>query len=123
MNNNKVGMVGIGRVVNGRITFTDASGKGFSRPVVKEVVKEEVIAPVVMAKKEKEEIVLDIPDFMKNRKRKPAPKNNVVEVQFRQHEEEEEEDRVVQFVDNMEAAIKNKIYNSRVFKYFFDVEE
>lgn len=64
---NKIGMVGKGRVVNGRIVFTEVlTGKGFSANVSKPVVRHEpaIKNEVIVAKE-----VIDVPNFIKNRKR------------------------------------------------------
>lgn len=76
-------LIGIGKVQNGRIMFSTVEGKGFSRPVsspaieVKPVVR---TAPAIKPNPVYMVEELDVPEFMKNRK--PAPKGEVIEVDF-----------------------------------------
>lgn len=127
---NKTGMVGVGRITNGVMTFTDATGKGFaksiSRPAapIQETIKEEV---VVTVKTE----VIDVPDFLKVaiQKRKQE-QNKVVYVNFNKGEEVEVEeetedigDKLVEVLDNAADAVKKVIKRNPVFKYFFGEEE
>jgi hypothetical protein len=74
MNNTKIGMVGKGRVVNGRIIFTEVlNGKGFNTAVstsnrpVAEV--KPAVTPVVRREPavRNEVSMIDVPSFMKNR--------------------------------------------------------
>jgi hypothetical protein len=96
-------------------------------PVIEE--KKETI---VMAEKKNETI--EVPEFMKSysaRRRmevkaraeeEAKEANKVVYVDFGK-EEEEETDPVVDFVDKIESAVRKKVRNSRIVKFFFDVED
>jgi hypothetical protein len=65
----KIGMVGMGRIQNGVMVFTDATGKGFATKLNKPVVRHE---PAIKNEVHTVEEALDVPDFMKNRKKEIA---------------------------------------------------
>jgi hypothetical protein len=115
---NKLGMVGMGKVTNGVITFVDATGKGFSksvsRPVVQETIEEEVIV-------EKTPEILDVPYFMKNRV-KPEPMGQVYLFTKKEEpkEEEEQEHPVVEALFKGIGKARKIMVNNPVFKYFID---
>lgn len=81
---NKLGMVGMGRIQNGVMVFADATGKGFAKKVSRPAEVKPEVQPVVYrepAVKQgvsmiKEDVV-DVPDFMKHRR--PVVVEEVVE--------------------------------------------
>lgn len=128
---NKTGMVGVGRIQNGVMMFTDATGKGFAKsisrpaaPAIEETIKEEVVVTV------KEE-VLTVPSFIQEySKRKQELASKVIYVNFNKGEEVEEEkemedigEKVVEVIDGAVDAVKKVIKRNPVFKYFFGEEE
>jgi hypothetical protein len=126
---NKLGMVGMGKVTNGVMTFVDATGKGFSKTIARPVVTENIKEEITMDKKEVFE--LDIPEFMKDyKKNRPQLVSNVIHVNFGRKEEEvevseeeEERDPGKEFIDEVLGAIGKVIKRNPVVKYFFDVED
>lgn len=124
---NKLGMVGMGRVVNGQMVFATADGKGFTRSIKREVAEVEV--PVVEIKKggngggprDPRPEVLDVPDFMKEYSRKKQAAKKVVHVQFPQHNTEEV-DSVGDYVEALDSKVKSKVRSSKLYKFFFEGE-
>lgn len=135
--NNNIGMFGKGRVINGRIVFTEVlNGRGFnhevSRPEVKPVITREpsVQHGVSMIKE-----TIDVPSFMKKELR-PAPPiepvSNVIHVNFAKDDSEEEDDRdkgekiaeaLEDIINHAGNVIGKAIKRNPVFKYFFGEEE
>lgn len=77
MENNFNGMVGMGRMQNGVMTFVDATGKGFAKKLSTPVIHREpaIKNEVSMI----EDVQIDVPSFMKNRVRHtPVVESNVV---------------------------------------------
>jgi hypothetical protein len=121
---NKLGMVGKGTVTNGVITFMDATGKGFAKSVSHPVIRREPVIEFIEEEVEMEEIVLDVPEFMKNRK--PAPvEEKVIYVNFSKEKEEEEEGEhpFVEGLLDVLGKARKVLVNNPVFKYFIDDHE
>jgi hypothetical protein len=123
---NKLGMVGAGRVQGGVMVFADATGKGFAKkissPVVRRepaVVSEVIVAPVLAETKKAKEV--DVPAFMKNRKPAKKETNNVVPFPTKGGDVKKEwtADDIEEAFTNVVNKVTNKIESTRVFKFFF----
>ena len=134
---NNIGMFGKGRVINGRIVFTEVlNGRGFNhevtRPEVKPVITREpsVQHGVSMIKE-----TIEVPSFMKKELRPAAPiepVSNVIHVNFAKDDDKEEDERdkgekIAEALEDIFNHIGKKIRRSPVIKqvtdYFFGEEE
>lgn len=129
---NKLGMVGMGRVVNGRVMFSTVDGQGFSAPVTKQVgfvaneeaAKEVMVEAPIIYKQED----IDVPEFMKARSQVlRKERNKVIHVDFG-YQEEEEIVAVKSEVSLPEQAVEEMITAGKRFlrpikNYFFGKDE
>lgn len=103
-------LVGVGKVSHGRMTFTAANGVGFSHSIKHNTaIHEEVTAPPYEG--------LDVPYFMKNRKRTPRI-NNVIHVDFPQQEKQDKGEKIVDSIVHVGQWLLRPIKN-----YFFTEED
>lgn len=107
-------LMGIGKVKHGRVMFITADGKGFSRPITQKEVED---VPVV------DDIRIEpwLSKALKENREKQ--KADVVYVNFNQEPEDDDKDEALEALDRFLSRIRNKVTNSRVFKYFFGDEE